>query len=334
MEKSGVKSDAQPAGGGRESLSDSLPDSLFDEAVNHVIRLQANPGNPAAQEALAGWRARSALHERAWAEIAEIHGMTGTLLARPERSGVSRRKLLGYGAMAVGLGATGALFGPGVILAAQADHLTATAELRDITLPDGSRLTLGPASAIALDFAPSAPGGAGARRGITLLAGMVWCAIAPGATTFRLSCGEAGIESFAAELSLSKEAGEISLALESGAASLATGPDAGTALGPDDWLDLDQAGRVLRRIPLAASEASDWRRGVIVVDAEPLSVLAARIARWLPGRVVIADPGLGARLVSGVFDMSRPREALFAAVSPHGAGLRQISPWLTVITAL
>ncbi|MFT4013219.1 MAG: FecR domain-containing protein [Paracoccus sp. (in: a-proteobacteria)] len=303
-------------------------DNLFDAAVTHAIRLQANPRNAAALEALAAWRARSPAHEKAWAEIAEIHGMTGSLLARrPGENGLSRRKALGLGAVGLGLAAGAGLVGPGMFLAAKADHLTSTAEISDITLADGSRISLGPDSAITVDIQPD-------RREVLLLSGMIWCAVAPGTPALQFRCGRARIESAAGELSLSHERGRLSLALDRGQARILTGADAGTELTAGDWLELEESGRIIRKVGLTASEASGWRDGLIVVEAEPLSAVVARIARWLPGRVVIADPGLGAKLVSGVFDMDRPRDALLAAVSPHGAGLYRISPWLVVITAL
>ena len=303
-------------------------DDLFEEAVTHAVRLQANPQSDAALNALAAWRARSPAHEATWAEIADIHSMAGSLLApEPRGAAFSRRKVLGLGAMGLGLAGAAGLFGPDMILAARADHLTTTAEIRDYTLLDGSLISLGPASAIALDFAPG-------RRGINLLAGMIWCRIAPTTETFRLSRGAIRVDATSAELSLSEEDGLISLALDRGQARLSAGAEDGTELASGDWVELEANGRIRRRIDLPASDAAGWREGIITVDAEPLSVVVARIARWLPGRVVIANPGLGTRLVSGVFDMGRPREALLAAVSPHGAVLRQITPWMVVVTTL
>ncbi len=314
-------------------------DGLFDEAVNHVIRLQANPGNPAALEALAGWRARSPAHEKAWAEIAEIHGMTGALLAAPREAGVSRRRALGLGVLGLGLAGGGAIFGPRMILAARADHLTSTAEIRDFDLPDGSRIRLGPDSAVALDFAPDFTPGApgGGRRGVHLLAGMAWLEIAAAAAPgqdFILTCAGQAFSCDAAALTISEEAGQVSLALDRGSARVASGPETGLELSEGDLLSLDDSRRMIRRDAGAAYEASAWLSGKLVVSAEPVSVTVARIARWLPERVLIAAPGIGARLVSGVFSMDRPRDALLAAVSPHGAGLRQVSPWLLVVTTI
>jgi transmembrane sensor len=60
--------------------------------------------------------------------------------------------------------------------------------------------------------------------------------------------------------------------------------------------------------------------------------MVAKISRWLPGRVVMADPSLGSREVSGVFDLSNPSRALEAVVSPFGAKLRHIGSMMTVIS--
>lgn len=58
----------------------------------------------------------------------------------------------------------------------------------------------------------------------------------------------------------------------------------------------------------------------------------SRIARWQPGRVVLAARSLADQRISGLFDLSNPIMALEAVVHPYGGKVRQISPYLTVIS--
>ena len=51
------------------------------------------------------------------------------------------------------------------------------------------------------------------------------------------------------------------------------------------------------------------------------------------GSVLLFDRSLGNRLVSGVFDLNEPVEALQAAVRTHDGSIARITPYLVVISA-
>ncbi|WP_449045019.1 hypothetical protein [Paracoccus versutus] len=46
-----------------------------------------------------------------------------------------------------------------------------------------------------------------------------------------------------------------------------------------------------------------------MAKAEPLGSLVARIAHWLPGRVIVADAAIGRTRIRGLFDISDPGRA-------------------------
>ena len=83
-----------------------------------------------------------------------------------------------------------------------------------------------------------------------------------------------------------------------------------------------------------ASQIAAWRDGMIVAERETVSAVVAKIARWHRGRIMIAGPNFGSRRISGVFDLHDPVAALEAVVHPHGGKVRQISPWLTVVSPI
>lgn len=49
------------------------------------------------------------------------------------------------------------------------------------------------------------------------------------------------------------------------------------------------------------SSATAWRRGVLVFDRQPLDQVLEQLNRYRPGQVVLANPALASRQVSGVF---------------------------------
>ncbi len=309
-------------------------DRLFQEALDLVIRLQNDPDNALALDLARAWRARGPEHEAAWDEAVEIHGLAGKVITGRRKSEkraqgkVTRRAaLLGGGAAAV----AGALWLPGAVTRARADFVTGTAEIRDEILPDGSRATLGPDSALALDFGPR-------RRRAEILAGMAYFDVAPDSErAFEARAGDLTVTAVEAAFDLGMDAGWRSVSVGRGSVRLGAGGTAlaqGEELAAGHWLTLDEDGLNAGRGEREPGQIASWREARIVADEENVGALVARIARWQKGRVLIADPWLGARRISGVYDLSDPVAALEAVVLPYGGKVRQLSPWLTVISAI
>ncbi len=298
---------------------------LFREAADLAIRLQNDPGNMVAVETIRAWAARSPEHRAAWARVAAIHGMTGKVLGAERRTaGPSRRNVILGGLIGIG---AGAWFGPELILRARADYLTSTAELREIGLPDGSSIALGPDSALALDWTEQ-------QRRVVLLQGMGFFTVAPDMSRpFSVEAGGITATALGTAFEVSHDAGYVSVSVDHGLVE-ARGIDPPEHLAAGDWLTFAPDATVASKGQREPGEMAAWRRGLLIAEGETVAALVARIARWQPGSVVIADPGLGRKVVSGVFDLREPIGALEAVVRPFGAQVRQISPLLTVISPL
>lgn len=312
-------------------------DRLFEEAADLMIRLQNDPGNPVSREMVKRWRARGPAYERAWLEALEIHGLTGRVLASADqveprpKQGLTRRSLVAAGVVGAGAMAGGYLALPGLILRAQADHLTGTAEIRRVTLPDGGTATLGPDSAIALHFDDR-------RRAVALLAGMAFFEVAKDPSRpFRATTSELAATALGTAFDLSNDAGLVSVSVEHGLVEIDVPGSAsvdGARLAAGQWATFDEGTRLTTRGNRDARQIGAWRSGQILVENEPVRAVVAKIARWQPGRVMIADAGLGANRISGVFDPGNPLRALEAVVHPFGARVRSLGPYLTVISSL
>lgn len=302
-------------------------DRLLDEAIDLIIRLQNAPGNAVTTEMIAGWRARSPEHERTWIKVAEAHGMSGQVLTvkrkteRRAKLGLTRRNLMLGGAIGIVAAGAGAYAVPEIILRARADHITAKGEIRRIELADGSSVLLGPDSALALDYAER-------QRDIELLQGMAFFAVAADETRpFRVSCGAMSAVALGTAFDMSNDAGLLGLSVEHGVVAAL-----GERLVAGDWVTFDPGSQSLARGKRPVDQIATWRDNLITAEGETVAALVARIARWCPGSVVIADPAIGRQKVSGIFDVKDPMLALAAAVHPAGGTVRQISPLLTVIS--
>ncbi|RJE85861.1 FecR family protein [Paracoccus onubensis] len=300
-------------------------DRLFDEALELILRHRDDPSAP---EQARRWRMISPAHEAAWAEAAAIHGMTGQALSdrhRPEASRHIGRRALLLGGLAAG----GALTLPGLVTRARADFVTSTAEIRRVPLPDGSFATLGPDTALALRFADD-------RRGVRLLSGMAFFEIARDpAHDFTASSGSVIVTTRQSRFELGRDARMVSVAVADGEVDVqldrVAGSPQATRITGGERLSFGPDGdpRMAERAP---DQVAVWRTGLIVAENEPVSAVVARIARWQPGRVVLAAQSLADEQISGVFDLANPIMALEAVVHPYHGKVRQISPYLTVIS--
>lgn len=309
-------------------------DGLFEEAMNLIIRLQNDPDNAVSLEMVRRWRARSPAHEQTWAEIFEIHGMSGKVLADQQKAedvkrlGPSRRNFMIAGALCAGAAATGALIVPGIITRAHADFATATAEIKRVPLPDGSFATLGPDSGIRLGFTA-------ARREVQLLYGMVFVEVARDEERpFAVANDGLIATALGTAYDVSHDAGFVTVSVDHGIVQVDVSAGEKPRLVAGEWVRFTPGGRHFERGMRDLDQIAAWRNGMIVAEEEPISAVVARITRWQNAKVVIADQNLGALPISGVFDLRQPIRALEAVVHPYGGKVRQISPWLIVISKI
>lgn len=324
---------------------DADEDRLFEEALDLVIRLQADPANPVAQELVQRWRARGAAHEAVWAELAEIHGMAGKVLtereraARRARAGVSRRTVI-VGAAALAAAGAGALYGPDLLLRLRADYATATAELRRVTLADGTRVTLGPDSALRIAM------GERARRA-EILSGMAFFEVAPDpARRFEAIAGGVRASALDTAFEMSSDAGCVTVCVDHGLVEVAAPGGAGAdrvgvdarRLSAGDLVTLEDGERRFEDGRREPGQVAAWRDGLLIAERETIAAVIARIGRWYPGRILVAAPSLGARRISGVFDLANPMAALAAVVQPYNGRIIKLSTWVApqfaVVTTL
>ena len=62
--------------------------------------------------------------------------------------------------------------------------------------------------------------------------------------------------------------------------------------------------------PVNLDQATAWRRDRLIADGVTLAEVVAQLNRYRRGRIVIADPALASRRISGLFDMTDPEAAL------------------------
>jgi transmembrane sensor len=318
-------------------MTDEMPDDdrFFMEATDLMIRLKNDPNNPVPRRMIREWRSRSPKHECIWTEVAEIHGMMVKIITderdagNEAAAGITRRSLVIAGLVGAGAAAGYAAL-PGLLVDARADYLTGTGQVRRVDLADGSVATMGPDTALAVEFSEE-------QRSIRLLQGMAFFDVESNpARPFRVSVGQLVTTALGTAFEVSDGAGYRSVSVDRGTVEVtSTAADIEIArLSAGQWLAFDQRDGTSKRGTRGPDQIAAWRTGQLFAEDEPVSSMISKISRWQPGRTVVVDPGLGIQRVSGVFDVSDPPRALGALVHPFGGRVRMIGSYLTLISPI
>jgi len=311
-------------------------DDATEAAAQWLIALEENPDDADLRARFEAWRAASPANASAWANTADVYELIGApayAAHREQREAAKvvplpRRRRTSWALAGAALAACMAwLFVPGLLVELRADHVTATAELREITLDDGSIVQLAPGSAIEVRY--------GRDREVALLKGEALFTVTPDqARPFRVTAG--GVETtvlgtvfdvrrFAEDVAVSVTEGMVNVALVNGV------PPVSERLRPGDTVRVG-ADRTVARDVVSPSEVAAWRRGQIVARSLAVSDVVEELRRSFAGAIVLVDGSLGAKRVTGVYNLNEPEAALRAAAGVHGGTVRRVSPWLLVVS--
>ena len=292
-------------------------------AAEWVVRL-AGGLSAAERRELNRWLAESPAHAAAFEEARTAWGKMGQLRLQPGRlaedtvpppDSPARRRFLtwrrGLASAAclllLALGATLWHGDPWFML--MADHHTPTGERRLVTLPDGSRVELGPASAIRLDYSASA-------RRVVLLSGVAHFTASPAANTesrpFIVVAANGRARVLGTEFMVAHMPGGAEVTVLEGRVEVARrAAEYGLArvLARGQAVRYSAAGLGPVRA-VNARRATAWRRGRLIFDKAPLGEVVAALNRYRRGRIMITDPALASRRVSGIFQTATPEAAL------------------------
>lgn len=320
--------------GAAAAISDRDGDS-WEAALDWFMRLRERPDDPGLQDQLAEWLAADPAHADAFAKAERVWRVAGQVTARPVPArgmSVQRRgrfrwpRLAAAAAMAACLALL--LVWPTLDLYLHADTVTGTGETARLDMPDGSVVTLGPESAVATRYGTS-------TRAVTLLSGTAFFSVAPDAgRPFSVQVGALSVTAVGTAFEVRKEEDGLTVAVAEGRVRVDAPPSfrAATAdLSAGQRLTASLSAGTFATRSVTPSHVAAWQNGQLIVEEMPLRDVLSRVAPFLHGRVLVLDPDVLDEAVSGVFDMTRPAEALEAAFLTHGATVSEIAPYLFVV---
>lgn len=324
--------------------------SIQEEAAAWLLQLRETPQDPDLCRRFEGWRSQSSEHQAAWDRTAAMWNALGAAPAGYERLSPARgtstarppmRPASGHPRRAwtrpigrPGLAAASAafalcvalFFGPAVMLRLHADQLTTTAEIRTVKLDDGSTVVLGADSAIKSTF------GEGGRK-VTLLAGEAFFDVVADGRPFVVTAGSVEVEVLGTAFDVRMTSAATDVALAHGSVRTRFGDDRGSqaTLEPGEVISIEHDNGAETRAAIAISDIATWREGRLYVTNQTIGSVVELIQRYHPAWITVPDRGLAAKRVSGIYDLTKPDQALRALVGPYGGNVRSVSPLLRVI---
>lgn len=208
-----------------------------------------------------------------------------------------------------------------------ADYETGVAELRDVSLPDGSLVQLDAGSAIALDYGE-------AERRIVLLSGQAFFQVTRDTLRpFSVQAGDVSVVVTGTSFSVAKTATTIDVAVQTGSVEvLRGGRREGDPLTIGDRLVIERTGNNVHRERMAPEQVAVWRQRRLVVVDTSFGDIVETLGRHLPGLVFVRDGALNRQAITGVFDLVQPVDALRTLAASQNAAVTEVTPYLLIVS--
>jgi transmembrane sensor len=279
------------------------------DAIGWWIRLDSAPLSPKERAEFADWLARDPANRAAFEDICRLWGdleFVRPLVAAPAPAarGMTRTKMPCAAALVAAAFAL-FFFSDDIWLLLRAEARTGTAERRTIALADGSKIELGPRSAIATNFGDG-------KREVALLAGEAWFDVAPDADRpFSVSVGGGAVTALGTAFNISTDRTRTEITVVEHRVRVASDGPA-VIVGEGEQSAFSPGIPAVAPYPVKLDHVTAWRRGKLIFDDKPLSEVVAVLGHYHSGYILIVDSTIRGRRVSGVFDADQPLAAIQA----------------------
>lgn len=322
----------------------------MDIALDWLLRLQQSPDDAALKADMAAWEQADPQNAKALRTAQRVWRLTGQLPAStaaqwpapaepqvasrpapalPSAAGAPRRwplrRLPGLAVAACLLVA----LAPRLWLMVQADYRSSDGHRSNVTLADGSRVTLDADSAISVNITAS-------QRDMRLLAGQAFFEVARNpARPFHVLVGEVRVTVTGTAFNVDLSDASIDVAVSHGSVNVdeqPSGRSLGQAMQAGQQLAYDRKQQSTRAGKQPVSQVAAWRGGQLIANNARLGDVVHSLGRYLPGAVLLRDEQLANSRVTGVYNIDKPDAALAALARAYGGSVQQFGPWLRVIS--
>lgn len=295
-----------------------LPTDALEEAAEWLMRLSENELSASERAEWERWKVSSPERGRAWARAQLLQSKLGGLppslamsaLDRP--SNPQRREALGKLALLLAVMPVG--WGSWKLAQSQqwsADYRTRIGERRELTLADGSRLTLNTETAIDVQFDNQ-------QRLVSLREGELLVQTAQDASRpFLVSTRQGHMQALGTRFTVRERGARTHLAVLEGAVNVMLADNSQSApLIVNAGQRTDFSAQQFGTLTLADRNVSAWTQGMLMADNMRLADFVAELTRYRRG-FVRYDPALANLRISGAFPIADTQRTLNMLVQTY-----------------
>lgn len=321
------------------SRADTPEQTPREQAMDWLLRLEACPDDRSLRAEFDAWY-RDPVNMSSFDDMKRVWGrldglatpatpplpsMPAIVAVKTVRTTAMRRPLALAAALLVVCAAV--LSYPALRLQIEADLVTGLAETRTMALEDGSVARLDARSAVAVNYTAH-------QREVVLLEGNAFFEVVPSTERpFVVRAADVAVTVVGTAFAVRTNAQQISVSVQTGVVRVASSTDLpATTLTRGERLTIDRATRRDVRSAVAPEDVAAWREGRLIVQDMPLRAVVDELGRYHGGMIVFQDSAMADRLVSGVFNLRRPVEALAAAVDTQNGRIRTVTPYFTLVS--
>lgn len=314
------------------SAAGSDPFALHEAAAAWLVRRQDAAWQPKDEAALQHWLAGSEAHRQAFADVArtwddlgqlprpvlasDAHAVITPAVPAIQRRGRAARRTRSWRLPRIAAAAAVAMLALGYVGYAWysapsyvQDVATDAGEIRDLQLPDGSRISLNARSTLAVHFYRS-------RREVVLSQGEAFFEVAPAADRpFTVDAQRSRVTVVGTAFNVRNGPGEVVVKVLHG--HVRVQPDRAEGASPvslraEQGLAITTLTAAYRSIAASADSIGGWRNGRLVFRRTPLDEVAQEVGQYLGHPVTLGQPGLKFLPVSGYAATDAPATFLEA----------------------
>jgi len=324
-------------------MTDIPPPDIADMALSFLLRVQDDPEDVHLKAELQQWRQADHAHERAWQQVLRVRQLGRMALRGAVQAPLPSTPVFPPGNLRrfpvrrwrAGVMATAAAAAivlacaPSLRLWFQADYATTTGQTRQIALDDGSNLTLGSASAIAVHMH-------GDTRRVVLLKGEALFQVRHDPRrAFVVEADGVVSRDIGTVFDMRSGAGHVVLGVGEGTVGLRA-PQVGIAaeqtVNAGEQIDITEKTGAVRRSAISPDSVGSWNTGLFGASAVSVADMLGILRRHYPGYVIVRGAIPASRLVGGVYDLQHPADSLRMLVTSSGGSMREVAGRVLIVS--
>lgn len=280
--------------------------SIDEQASTWFVRLRADDVSFEERQEFDRWLQQSDAHAHAYNKIANLWGMLKTpaqnvqTILQSEKSPptIHRRRISTGRAVSFLLVLLVVIYQlPEQFQNWRSDYHTAAGEQLTITLSDGSQMILNTDSALTVDYSTQ-------QRKLELLRGEAYFEVEPDKSRpFVVTHGAIAAKAVGTAFSVKAQDHAARVVVSKGVVEVSAERTESVLLAKTQASNY----RPMQHNKVVSNDISkefSWQHGQLVFTQQPLEAVIDEVNRYRKGRIVLVNPNLKSRIVSGVFDIT------------------------------